>query len=371
LSISDKLMDYDQTVDLLSRLSREELEELAKRNGIKLEREDLSGRIRKARTKAQIIEILLESEFKEADLIELLGVSRLTKDELLNCMSVRQLKQLARETGVELVRSSLFGTKKATRKRDIIRVLSVLSTSKIREFAEKTRLIKRIREKARRRRPAKAKARIISKRRRKAAPKKAPPPRKKAEKPKRPKVKPAVEEEARRILPEVPPERAVGIRGRLIEETVKEKVTERRIVRRVILYEAIEREISKALEEFSPRASEKESGYERQLSELFRKMGITPDEKRRRGDFNFIFSRYGIAVELKPVRDAGALSRLAEKISKHMDQYERVFAVVVDESGKPEKTRRGIEKLGKIDPEKIRVLIKKPKKRRKRSGSKK
>ena len=116
MSISEKLTDYDQTIDLLSRLSKKELEELAERNGIKLEREDLSGRIRRARTKSEIMEVLLESEFRESDLIELLGISRLTKDELLNCMNLRQLKQLAKETGIELVKTSIFGTKKEYRK---------------------------------------------------------------------------------------------------------------------------------------------------------------------------------------------------------------------------------------------------------------
>jgi len=169
LSISEKLADYDQTIDLLRRLNKEELIELAERNGVKLEWEDISGRLHKARTKSQIIDLLLESEFRESDLIELLGISRLTKDELLNCMNVTQLKQLAKETGIELVKSSIFGTKKAMKKKDIIDVLNVLSTSKIREFAEKISLIKpsarvKLKKKVRKPRSKKAKARIGSKR---------------------------------------------------------------------------------------------------------------------------------------------------------------------------------------------------------------
>jgi len=187
LSISEKLTDYDQTMDLLSRLNKGELEELAKRSGIKLEREDISGKIRRARTKPQIIDILLESEFRESDLVELLGISRLTKDELLNYMNLRQLRQLAKETGIELVKSSFFGTKKVSKKKDIIDVLRVLSTSKIREFAEKISLIKKpAKMKRRKPRSTKAKARTLSKKRKKIAAKSPPSLKKKAAKPSKP-----------------------------------------------------------------------------------------------------------------------------------------------------------------------------------------
>jgi hypothetical protein len=154
---------------------------------------------------------------------------------------------------------------------------------------------------------------------------------------------------------------------------VKEKVTERQIVRRIILYEAIDREISKALEEFSPRASERASEYERQLLEFLRKRGIMPDEqKKRRGGVDFVFGTYRVAVDLKAVRDGRAISRLADKLSRQMDQYDRVFAVVVDETGKPEKTRRGVEELEEMNREKLKVILKKPRrKKRKQGGSRK
>jgi hypothetical protein len=55
-----------------------------------------------------------------------------------------------------------------------------------------------------------------------------------------------------------------------------------------------------------------------------------------------------------------------------MDQYDRIFAVVVDETGKPEKTRKGIEKIEEINPEKLKVILKKPKKKSgKQSGPRK
>jgi len=371
LSISDKLADYDQTVDLLSRLKKGELEELAKRNGIKLEWEDLSGRIRRARTKPQIIDLLLESEFRESDLVELLGVSRLTKEELLNCMNVKQLKQLAKETGIELVKSSIFGTKKATKKKDIISALNVLSASKIREFAEKISLIKKPKKLKRRKpRSAKAKARIQSKKRKKITAK--PPPTVKRKEKKTAKPPKPIEEERlmkRRVKPisrQVPAERIVSRRGKLIEEVVKEKITERHITRRMILLEASEREIVKTLEAFSPKAADKEREYEKQLSELFKRRGLTPEEKtKKRGGFDFIFDGNRIAVELKAARNPRALRRLGDKISKHLDQYEKIFAVVIDETENPEKTRENVEKIEKIKPEKIKVLVKKTRKKKK------
>ena len=366
MSISEKLADYDQTIDLLSRLKKEELQELAKRSGIKLEREDLSGRIRRARTKSQIIDLLVESEFRESDLIELLGVSRLTKEELLNCMNVRQLKQLARETGIELVKSSIFGTKKATKKKDIIEVLNVLSASKIREFAEKISLIKKpTKLKRRKPRSTKAKARIQSKKRKKP-PAKPSPPAKKTAKPSKPLEKKApLKREAKPVFPQISTERIVRRQGGFIEETVKETITERQIVRRIVLLEASEREIVETLEAFSPRSARREREYEEHLSELFKKRGLIPEEKaKKRGGFDFVFDGNRIAVELKAARNPRALSRLAEKISKHLDQYEKIYAVVVDETGSPEKTEKKIKEIEKINPKKVKVLVKKAKKKK-------
>lgn len=374
MSISEKLADYDQTIDLLSRLKKKELQELAERNNIKLEREDLSGKTRRARTKSQIIDLLLESEFRELDLIELLGVSRLTKEELLNCMNIRQLKQLAKETGIELVKSSIFGTKKATKKKDIIDALNVLSTSKIREFAEKIALIKKPtkpakpKAKAKRRKPrsTKAKARIESKKRKKTVAKPSPPVKKKTVKPSKPiEEKTTLKREVKPVFPPVSTERIARRRGGFIEETVKETITKRHIVRRIVLLEASEKEIGETLEAFSPSTARREREYEKQLSDLFKKKSLIPEEKtKKRGDFDFVFGGNRIAVELKTARNPRTLNRLADKISKHLDQYEKIFAVVIDETDNPKKTKKKIEEIEKINPEKIKVLVKKTKKKR-------
>ena len=156
-----------------------------------------------------------------------------------------------------------------------------------------------------------------------------------------------------------------GINLKRIEETVKEKITERHIVRRMVLLEASEKEIVKTLERFSPSVAKKEREYEEQLSELFKKRGLIPEEKvKKRGGFDFVFDENRIAVELKTVRSPRTLNRLADKISKYLDKYEKIFAVVVDETESPEKTRKNIEKIEKINPEKIKILVKKAKKKK-------
>jgi len=289
----------------------------------------------------------------------------------LNCMNLRQLKQLAKETGIKLVKSSIFGTKKATKKKDIIDILNVLSTSKIREFAEKISLIKKptkpkAKAKRRKTKTTKAKARIQSKRLRETVAKPSPPVKKKAAK----LIKPAEEKtplkrKAKPVFPRVSTERITRQRGGLIEETIKETITKRQIVRRILLLEASEKEIGETLEAFSPISARREKEYEEQLFNLLERRGLIPEEKKRkRGDFDFVFGGNRIAVELKAARNPRTLDRLADKISKSLDQYEKIFAVVIDETENPEKIKRKTEKIKKMNPEKIRVLVKKAKKKR-------
>ena len=59
-------------------------------------------------------------------------------------MTVKELRGLAREYGVVLEKSTLFGTKKATRKDDIIEILKTLSPSKIRRYSEKIFLLEKL-----------------------------------------------------------------------------------------------------------------------------------------------------------------------------------------------------------------------------------
>lgn len=142
MSVSEKLADYEEAKDLLGRLRVQELKKLAEQNNISLERKDWANRVVPAKTKQEIIDLLVDSEFKESDLVQLLGPSRLTKEELLNYMRVRELRELAKECGIVLQKSTFFGTKKAARKEDIVDILeSQLSPSKIRRHSKQISLI--------------------------------------------------------------------------------------------------------------------------------------------------------------------------------------------------------------------------------------
>jgi len=142
LSVSEKLADYEETKELLGRLRVRELKKLAEQNNISLERKDWANRVVLAKTKQEIIDLLVDSEFKESDLVRLLGPSRLEKEELLNYMKVRELRELAKEHGVVLQKNTFFGTKRAARKEDIVDILeSQLSPSKIRRHCKQISLI--------------------------------------------------------------------------------------------------------------------------------------------------------------------------------------------------------------------------------------
>lgn len=157
MSVSAKLADYEETKELLSRLKVGELTKLALQNNITLEKEDWTGRARTVKTKEEIVEILVNSEFKESDLVELLGLYRFTNRELLDYMPVRQLRGLAKEYGIVLKKSTLLGEKKATKKSDMVDVLeSSLSPSRIRRYFQNMSLVqKRLEREAAKKRKAK------------------------------------------------------------------------------------------------------------------------------------------------------------------------------------------------------------------------
>ncbi|MCW4019716.1 MAG: hypothetical protein NWF14_00585 [Candidatus Bathyarchaeota archaeon] len=245
MSVSEKLADYKETMELLDRLKVWELRELARQNDIPLETEDISGKVRRARNKEEIVDVLVESEFNESDLVKLLSISRLKKEELLNHMKVTQLKRLAKETGVLLEKSSLFGTKKAIKKRDIVDALKVLSTSKVRDQAQKVSLItKSIKKKSGKSKYAKLAAQKIAAKRRKTRKLKKPvakpikkPIKKAVKRPvkktvKAPKKRPPKKKEMKVEAVEAPRQRETRKEVGIVEEAVKERIIERQIIRR-------------------------------------------------------------------------------------------------------------------------------------------
>ena len=232
MSVSVKLADFESTWELLSRLSLDELRLLAQRNGIVLQKEDAYGNVQKARSKEEAIDVLVASEFRESDIIELLGINRLTKEELLYVMSTRQLQQLAKETGVLLEKSTLFWVKKAIKKKDIVKALKVLSDQKVKKYAEKIGLIKKVTKKTKKRKPTKAPMKPSKKAvaRKKARKAKAVKPF--IREPFLPLAKPARTEGEKPASIVVPVQWAQTKTASIMEVTIKERLIEREVVRR-------------------------------------------------------------------------------------------------------------------------------------------
>lgn len=380
LSISDKLADYEATRELLERLTVKELKQLAQRNGIILQKEDSRGNIRTLKQKSEIIDLLVASEFRESDLIELLGLPRLKKEELLNQMTTQQLRQLAKETGVLLEKSTLFGTKKATKKKDMIDVLKVLSTLKIRQHSKKIGLIKKATKKGKKRKatkPAPKKATKKASRKKAKKTEKAKEKRRqtrrtqraalRAERPVVPRITVPSSTEGKGAVPmQMPVETQLRGKARMIQEEIRERIIEREIIRRQISIGISDEKLLKELRYAPLVSAKKETDYESQLSEWLSKRGI-PIERakpRKRDKFDLVLGKNDVAVELKKVRTVRAFDRLVGLIYRNKDRYRKIFVVLVDELQDPKTIRKEAERIKKMDPEKIKVIVKKAKKKK-------
>jgi hypothetical protein len=367
------LADYDRTRELLERLNTNELKKLAKKNGIALQKEDFEGKARIVKSKDEMIDVLVASEFKESDFISLLGIQRLHKRELLNQMNTRQLKQLAKETGVVLEVPTLFGTKKAAKKKDIINALKVLSTQKIRQYADKIQLIKEAAKSAKKRKPIKAPVRKL-----KVKAKKKKGKAKKTKKIKKPMKKPRL---PRSLMKEYPPRRALqkpivsvappeGVPQRItgiVEEAVTERIIERKIVRRRAVLPAGDNTLLRALKSAPLARAKRETDYEYQLHDWLAQKGIPVKhgKSERRGRFDLVLGEKDVAVELKKVKSPRAFNRLAGRLYRLKDGYRKVFVVLVDELRDPKTMREEANRIEAMDPEKIQVVIRKTKKKKK------
>jgi hypothetical protein len=373
LSISSRLADYDATRELLGRLNTNELKQLAEKNGIALQKEGIEGEARAVKSKDEIIYVLVASEFKESDLISLLGTRRLRKRELLNQMNTRQLKQLAKETGVLLEVSTLFGTKKAAKKKDIVGALKVLSTQKVRQHADKIKLIEGAAKSVRKRKPVKAPAR-----KRKGKTKMAKRKAKKAKKTKPAKPKPRL---PRSLLKEYPPEGIVQKpaaaaaplkaapqrKAEIVEEAVRERIIEREIVRRRTVLPAGDTTLLKALKTAPLARAKRETDYEHQLRGWLAQKGIPVKHGKSEGQgrFDLVLGEKDVAVELKKVKSPRAFNRLAGRLYRLKDGYRKVYVVLVDELRDPKTMREEADRIEALDPDKIKVVIRKTKKKKK------
>jgi len=169
LSVPAKLADYEETRALLARLKVGELRILARQNNVGLEKKDWMDNVKPAKTREEIIDVLVDSEFRESDMVTLLGLSRLTNVELLHYMTTKQLRALARQRNIVLEKSTFLGSRKATRKDDIVNLLKTLPSSQIRRFSKKASLIQKkvdrkgaMKQKTKKRRKSKAEKAVKS-----------------------------------------------------------------------------------------------------------------------------------------------------------------------------------------------------------------
>lgn len=267
-----------------------ELKELAHRNRIRLEKEDWLGRVKSATTKGQIIDVLSESKFKEKDLVDLLGLSRLSKEELLYLMNTKQLRELAKKHKVPLeTKSFLFGTEKITKKQDIISTLdSKLSPSRIRQYGQAISLVAK------------------------------------------PKVK------------KVPKSTKKKKRGKKSVKITEEVEMEQEIVRteqiktRIRKTRTVEKEISRELEAFSPmvRGRFREKNLENQLVQWLKRPFEDVDYQVpcRSGKVDVVVDgKY--AIELKIASAPSQLKSFLGQVFEYSREFEKVFLLIYDSSG--------------------------------------
>lgn len=274
ISLSEKLRDYGETVDVLKRLKVNELKKLAEKNKIKLEKKGWLSGPQPASNKNEIIDVLANSKFKEKDLIESLGLKRLLNSELLNLMNTKQLRCLSKECGIPLQIESLFGTRTATSKKDMIEVLESLNTSRIRKYSTKIGLVG---------------------------------------KPKKLKTK----KKNQKISPK-------EIKTKIVKPKKQSKT-------------ALERKILRELKSFKPikRGRFKEKDFEDQLliwlgARGFKNVKYQAQCKSGRVDI-LIEGKY--AVELKLVSSPSALTSLIGQVFSYSKEFEKVFLIIYDVKG--------------------------------------
>lgn len=273
ISLSEKLEDYNETVQVLQRLKVNELKELANNNKIKLEKTGWLSGTQPVSSKDDIIDVLANSKFREKDLVELLGLKRLLNNELLNLMNSKQLRALAKECGVPLQLESLFGTRTATSKKDMVEVLGSLNSSRIRKYAEEISLIGKTRK------------------------------------------------------------QKVNKNEKKPSKEVKTKVAKPKKLSKT----AVERKILRELRSFKPvpRGKFKEKNFENQLLIWLTARGFENVDYQvqcKQGRVDIVIDRK-YAIELKLVSSPSALTSLIGQVFSYAKEYEKVFLIIYDVKG--------------------------------------
>jgi hypothetical protein len=102
----------------------------------------------------------------------------------------------------------------------------------------------------------------------------------------------------------------------------------------------------------------KEKGYEAQLYTALHSKGFPVDyESQRRGArFDLVLGE--IAVEIKVVKSASIFDTLYGQVSRYHDQFSKVIIVLIDQFRNPSILNKESERLKKISPGNIDVIVK-------------
>lgn len=106
--------------------------------------------------------------------------------------------------------------------------------------------------------------------------------------------------------------------------------------------------------------SPKEKGYETQLYQAFHAKGLPVEyESQRRGArFDLVLGKDEIAVELKVVKNVSIFDALFGQIDRYQKQFEKVIVVLIDQFKNPSIMNKEIERLKRISPGNIEVIVK-------------
>jgi len=106
--------------------------------------------------------------------------------------------------------------------------------------------------------------------------------------------------------------------------------------------------------------SSKESGYENQLYVYLNAKGFNVQhEKSRRGSrFDLVIGNDEVAVELKVIRGTSQFDALIGQIMRYRRDFKKIIIVLRDEFRNPSVLREETKRIQDIDPDNIVVIIK-------------
>jgi|GEM_PF-3852876 rRNA maturation endonuclease Nob1 len=146
----------------------------------------------------------------------------------------------------------------------------------------------------------------------------------------------------------------------LEEEHIRERITEREIIRKRVTAEINDKKLLEEIKAISFTRSEKEKGYEIQLYQWLSGKGypVEHESTRKGARFDLVLGKDDVAIELKVVRSTSVFDSLFGQVDRYKDQFRKIIVVLIDEIRNPDIMKREIARLEKLDPERIKVIQK-------------